>query len=92
MCACPKEGSRDSICVVSLAWLDPSPPARECNCDGRVSKRGGEKGLAHFIVLAARQPCMRLFIQAFWLAGCDSSALTQLHSRAGSANAWLTSN
>ena len=35
------------ICAIpSLAWLDP---ARECNCDGRVRKRGGEKGLAHFI-------------------------------------------
>ena len=33
----------------SLAWLDPSLPACECNCDGRVRKRGGEKGLAHFI-------------------------------------------
>ena len=22
---------------ISLAWLDPSLPARECNCDGRVS-------------------------------------------------------
>ena len=30
--------------------LDPSLPARECNCDGRVRKRGGEKGLAHFIL------------------------------------------
>ena len=27
----------------SLAWLDPSLPARECNCDGRVRKSG------HFI-------------------------------------------
>ena len=25
----------------SVAWLDPSLPARECNCDGRVRKRGG---------------------------------------------------
>ena len=28
--------------------LDPFSP-HECNCDGRVRKRGGEKGLAHFI-------------------------------------------
>ena len=33
--------------LASLAWLDPSLPA--CNCDGHVRKRGGEKGLAHFI-------------------------------------------
>ena len=37
------------IVQCSLAWLDPSLPARECNCDGRLRKRGGEKGLAHFI-------------------------------------------
>ena len=25
--------------TASLAWLDPSHPARECNCDGRAEKR-----------------------------------------------------
>ena len=31
---------RKGICKGSLAWLDHSLPARECNCDGHVRKRG----------------------------------------------------
>ena len=37
-----KDGDSSIWLPISLAWLDPSLPARECNCDGRVRKRGGE--------------------------------------------------